>query len=351
MSRFKAVVFDLGYPSHAPELESIQPAAGELISTAHLPVEQALEIARDADAIMIRRTQFTREIIKSLRRTKVLLRYGVGVDNIDLEAATEAGIIVTHIPVYCQDEVSTHAIALLLGCIREVVATNRKIEQGGWSGTGAGPVYRVAGKTMAIIGLGTLGQAVARKLQTWNLRLIGVDPFVESAVARDLNVTLVPLETALRESEYVSLHVPLLPETTHLMNKRTLALMKPGAILVNTARGPVVDGMALLDSLTQGHLACAALDVFEQEPPALDSPLRRHPRLIVSDHMAWYSEESQIDLQRVAGEEVTRACTGGLPKAIANPEVLVKLDRVNEWTPNHLARWQAKRAEALGTSS
>jgi D-3-phosphoglycerate dehydrogenase len=207
----------------------------------------------------------------------------------------------------------------------------------------------VAGKTLGIVGLGTLGQAVARKMQGWNLRLLATDPYIEPDVAAALNVKLVPLETLLRESDFVSLHVPFLPETRHLMNAATFKQMKRGAILVNTARGPVVSGADLLRALEEGQLSCAALDVFENEPPAADSPLRQHPRLLVTDHMAWYSEESQMDLQRRAAEEVVRCCAGGLPEAIANPEVLEKLGRAKEWNPNHLARWQARRQARLGT--
>jgi D-3-phosphoglycerate dehydrogenase / 2-oxoglutarate reductase len=198
-----------------------------------------------------------------------------------------------------------------------------------------------------LIGLGTLGQAVARKLQNWNVRLVATDPYLDAAIAKSLNVELLPLDRLLGDSDIVSLHTPLLPETTHVINDRTLARMKRGAIVVNTARGPVCDGAAVLRALDSGQLGCAALDVFEHEPLPADSPLRNHPRLIATDHTAWYSEESQIELQQRAAREVVRACTGGLPEAIANPEVLSKLGRVKEWTPNHLAVWQARRAQAL----
>jgi D-3-phosphoglycerate dehydrogenase len=347
MPRFKAVIVEHGYASVQYEREVIEAAGGELVEAGDLAIEKALELCRDAEAIMVRRVQITRELLPSFAKCKVLLRYGVGVDNIDLRAATDTKIIVTHVPVYCQDEVSSHAIALLLACIRQIVLTHKKMESGGWEVHRDDFVYRVAGKTLGLIGFGTLAQVVARKLQGWNLRLLAHDPYVEPELARALNVTLAPLDQVLREADYVSLHVPLLPETRHLINRSTLALMKRGSILVNTARGPIVDGLALLESLNNGHLASAALDVFEEEPLAADSLLRRHPRLIVTDHMAWYSEDSQVELQRKAAEEVTRVCTGGLPTAIANPEVLEALGRAAEWQPNHLARWQKKRAEAL----
>jgi D-3-phosphoglycerate dehydrogenase len=180
------------------------------------------------------------------------------------------------------------------------------------------------------------------------MRLIAADPFLELDRAQQLGVELVSLEALLGQSDCVSLHVPLLPETRHLIGARELARMKPGAILVNTARGPVLDNSALLDALDAGHLAHAALDVFEVEPP-VNPRLRTHPRLIVSDHVAWYSEESQTELQITAAEEVVRVCTGGLPLAVANPEVLRKMGRLEEWMPNYNARWQLKRLARIGS--
>lgn len=347
MAKFRALILEHGYLSIEPERAIIEQAGGELIDGGTMQPGRALLLAREVEAVMVRRVNFTAELIRGFTRCKVILRYGVGVDNVDLAAATKQGIIVSHVPIYCQDEVSTHALALMLACVRELVSTQRKMEQGGWDLHRNEPIFRLAGKTLGIVGLGTLGQALARKLQGWNLQLLATDPFVEPETARELGVQLVPLERLLRESDYVSLHLPLLPETTHLINARTLSIMKKGAILVNTARGPVVDGVALLQALDTGQLACAALDVFEQEPLPDDSPLRHHPRLIVSDHVAWYSEDSQLELQKRAAEEVVRTCTGGLPIAIANPEVLKILGRDSEWTPNHLARWQRKRAEML----
>jgi len=346
MSAFKAIFVEHGYKSIEPERRIIESAGGTFIDGDQYSLDESLRIAADAEGIMLRRIKITREQITTFKRCKILMRYGVGVDNIDVGAATDAGIIVGHVPIYCQDDVSTHAIALLLSCVRRIIPTSDALRAGGWNVHEGDPIYRLAGKTLGIVGLGTLGQAVAQKMQGWNLRLLGTDPFIEPKIAQALNVKLVPLETLLHESDFVSLHVPLLPETKHLINASTLAQMKRGAILVNTARGPVVSGNDLLRALDQGQLSCAALDVFEEEPPSKDSLLRSHPRLLVTDHTAWYSEESQLELQRRAGEEIARCCTGGLPEAIANPEVLQKLGRVAEWKPNHLARWQARRTAA-----
>lgn len=347
MPSFKAVLVEHGYSSVRFEREIIEGAGGQFVDCDGLPLETALRECADADAIMVRRILVTPEIMARFNRCKMLLRYGVGVDNIDLAAATARKIIVGHVPVYCQDEVSTHAIAMLLACVRQLPSTAEKMKGGGWDVHRSEPVFRLAGQTLGLIGLGKLGQAVARKLQGWNLRLIATDPYLDPAMARDLNVELVSLDELLRRSDLISLHVPLLPETHHLIRDETLARTKRGVILVNTARGPVVCGEALIRALDSGQVAAAALDVFEEEPLRPDSPLRSHPRLLVTDHMAWYSEEAQVELQQRAAREIVRGAAGGLPENIANPEVLELLGRTGEWQPNHLARWQRLRSETL----
>jgi D-3-phosphoglycerate dehydrogenase len=267
---------------------------------------------------------------------------------VDADAATEMGIIVGHVPGYCIEEVSTHAIALLLACVRDVVGTQRQLEQGAWDVSRRVKLWRMAGRTLGIVGLGSIGQSLTRKLAGWGLRLLASDPFVEPERARALGVELTDFDTLCRQSDYITLHLPLLPETRHLIGKHALAQMKPGAILVNTARGPIVNTSALLAALNEGRLAAAALDVFEEEPLPPDSPLRRHPRLIVSDHVAWYSEDSQAQLQTLAAEEVARVCAGGLPRSLSNPEVLRKLGRLEGWTPSDTVRWQLRRLERIG---
>ncbi|MEW6305072.1 MAG: C-terminal binding protein [Verrucomicrobiota bacterium] len=351
MARFKVVLIEHGYASSEHERRIIAAAGGEFIDAEKRPLEEALKLCEEADGILFRRLTITRELIRRFRRCKIILRYGVGTDNVDSAAATEAGIIVGHVPGYCIEEVSTQAVALLLACVRQVVTNHKKIEAGGFDVNRYDAIHRVAGRTLGLVGLGNIGQSVARKLGSgWGLRILATDPYVEPAKAKAAGAELVDLETLLRESEYVSLHAPLLPETKHLINERTLALMKPGAILVNTARGGVVDGGALLKALDAGRLAAAGLDVFEEEPLPADSPFRRHPRTVVTDHMAWYSVESQVELQTIAAQEIARVCSGGLPASLMNPEVLKKLGRFNEWQPSDVVRWQLKRMEALSPS-
>jgi len=348
MARFKAVLIEHGYSSSKIERDIISAAGGEFIDASEQPIEEALKICVDAEGVMLRRVEVTADMLARFRRCKILVRYGVGTDNVDTAAATQHNIIVGHIPDYGMDEVSTHAIALLLGCVRRIVETHEKLRgTDAWEVHRGQPLWRVAGRTLGIVGFGNIGRTVARKLAGWNVRLLAADPFIETPEVARAGVEKVELERLFRESDYVTLHCPLLPETHHLVNSRTLGWMKPGAILINTARGPIVDTAALLGALEPGGLSMAGLDVFEEEPLPQDSPLRSHPRVILTDHVAWYSEEAQAQLQRSAAEELVRVCTGGLPRSLANPEVLRRLGRFDEWTPSDTVRWQLKRLDAL----
>ena len=349
MNKFKVASLPHAYPSSVNERRVVTAAGGEYVDGDGLPLEEALRQCEDADAVLVRWHKLGPELIHRFRRCKIIVRYGVGYDNVDQAAATEAGIMVGHVPSYCLDEVATHALALLLACVRNVVPIHRRLAQGGWSANPPEKSHRMAGRTLGLVSLGNIGQTVARKLGGWQMRLLATDPFVEPEKAAALSVELTDLDTLCRESDFISLHAPLLPETRHLIGPRQFELMKPGVILVNTARGPVLDAEALLAALDAGRVASAGVDVFEVEPLAVDSPLRSHPRVVVSDHTAWYSEESVAELQTTVAEEAVRVCTGGLPRSIANPEVLHRLGRFAEWTPSYAARWQMKRLEQLRT--
>lgn len=347
MASFTVALLDHDYDSIEIERRIVEQAGGRIVDTDPLPAAERWSAVEDADAVLVRWLTVTPDHIRRLRRCRIIVRYGVGYDNVDYEAATAAGIMIGHCPHYCLDEVATHAFALLLGCVRGLAATHAAVGAGRWDQNPWFRAARMAGRTLGIVGLGNIGSTLARKVAGWGLRLLAHDPFVEPAQAAALGVSLADLDTLLRESDYVSLHVPLLPETHHLIGERALGLMKPGVILVNTARGPVVDEAALLAALDSGRVATAALDVFEHEPLAADAPLRRHPRLLLSNHAAWYSEDALADLHRSVAEEAVRVCTGGLPVALANPEVLHALGRFQEWQPTWNARWRWKRAATL----
>jgi D-3-phosphoglycerate dehydrogenase / 2-oxoglutarate reductase len=349
MARFRAVLIEHGYSATRCERELIEAAGGEFVDADALPLEEALRLCEGADGILCRRIQVPRALLQRFRRCRIIVRYGVGTDNIDTDAATDLGIIVGHVPSYCVDEVSSHAIALTLASLRRVAETDRRLRAGGWDVRRGEVIHRIAGRTLGLVGLGGIGRAVARKMAGWELRLVATDPFVEPSVASGLGVELVDFDTLCRESDCVSLHCPLLPETRHLIDARALSLMRPGAVLVNAARGPLVHTASLLAALDDGRLSGAALDVFEDEPLPADSPLRHHHRIVMTDHTAWYSEESQAELQRSAAEAIVTVCSGGLPGSLANPSVLRRLGRWNEWRPAENMRWQLQRL-GMGTT-
>jgi len=347
MARFRVVLIEHGYATTRHEREVIEAAGGEFIDADELPLDEALGLCEQADGILCRRLAVSRGMLERFRRCRILVRYGVGTDNVDVDAASDLGIIVGHVPSYCADEVSAHAVALLLACVRQVTRTDRRLREGGWDVRRGERIHRMAGRTLGLVGLGGIGRRVARKLAGWGIHLLASDPFVEPRVAAELGVELVDFDTLCARSDYVSLHCPLLPETRHLVGDRALSAMTRGACLVNTARGPLVDPSSLVAALDDGRLSAAGLDVFEQEPLPQASPLRSHEKVVITDHTAWYSEESQVELQRTAAEEIARVCSGGLPRSLANPAVLQQLGRWDEWEPAENMRWQLKRLQMV----
>jgi D-3-phosphoglycerate dehydrogenase len=282
--------------------------------------EDFLANCREADGLLVQYGQVTRRVIAGLPRLRLLVRYGVGVDGIDLAAATERRIPVVNVPDYGTDEVANHAVALLLALARKITRLDRQTRAGGWKVFDVQPIHRLAGQTVGIVGCGRIGSRVARKLAGFDVRLLGADPLI-----RDFppGVTPVPLDRLLAESDYVTLHVPLADDTRHLIDARALGRMKPTAVLINTARGDIVDAAALTAALQAGRLGGAGLDVTEPEPLDPASPLLRMEQVIVTPHAAWYSEEGRGDLKRRVAEEAVRVLLAGQrPLHCVNPEVL-----------------------------
>jgi D-3-phosphoglycerate dehydrogenase len=243
------------------------------------------------------------------------------VDNVDIPAATNAGIVVTRVPDYCLDEVSDHTMALLLALVRKIPSSNARTQGGKWEMRAVVPIHRLRGTVLGLVAFGQIPQLVAPKAQSFGIRVVTYDPFVSKQVAERAGVEQVTFDELLKISDYISIHTPLLPATRHLFNADVLSRMKPTAYLINTARGPIIDEAALASALDQGHLAGAALDVMEQEPPS-GSPLFGRDNVIVTPHTSFYSEESLVDLQTKAAEEVVRVLSGQTPKNPVNPEAL-----------------------------
>ncbi len=314
----RVVITDCDHGTIAIEQEIL----GDL---AHIELHQRndeaglLALCPDADGIITQYGAFTRRVVQALRRCRVISRYGVGVDTIDLAAATEQGIIVAFVPDYGTDEVSNHAAALILALHRRVLPLDRGVRTGHWDFRLGTPIQRLTKQTLGVIGLGRIGTALAAKMRAFGLAVIAADPYRTdwpSWVGR------VPLDELLQASDIISLHCPLTAETRHLINATALRKMKPTAILVNTARGGVVDTEAVLQALRERWIAGAALDVQAAEPMPATHPLAGLDNVILTPHAAWYSEDSVVECKRKTALAVRRVLEGQIPAAVANPEVL-----------------------------
>jgi D-3-phosphoglycerate dehydrogenase len=277
---------------------------------------------RDADALVVSSAPVTRGVMSALEGLKVVVRTGVGYDVIDVPAATELGVIVVNIPDLWIREVANHALALLLAWNRGVVALDRQVHGGLWSGKVPGnSTGALHGQTVGIVGLGNIGRAFARRVAALETTVIACDPYVDDKRFAALGVERVSLESLAERSDYVSVHTLLNAETHHLIGETFFKRMKPTAILINTSRGPVVDERALAQALRDKRLAGAALDVWEQEPVTLDNPLLKMENVIATPHAAYFSTAAVAQIPRRCGEEVARVLTGQRPLNVVNPEV------------------------------
>ncbi|MCB1347789.1 MAG: C-terminal binding protein [Maritimibacter sp.] len=325
--RPKVVITDFDYGDNDIEKAIIEEAGGRVVALQAKCEEDLFEHAEDCFAMMNQYARVGAATIARMKKCKVIARYGIGVDIVDVKTATERGIMVTNVQDYCTDEVADHAIALWLTLACRVEDFNRATHAGVWHWKAARPVYRLRGRTMGIVSLGRIGQAIARRARPFGVRVIAYDPYLDPGVARDLGVELVDKPTLLARSNYILMQAPMTPETRHFLSDAEFAAMPPGAILVNTGRGPTVDNKALYRALTEGTLAGAGLDDPEEEPakraswdPA-DNPIFSLSNVIVTPHVAYYSEESIQQARETAASEVARALRGERPRNLLNPEV------------------------------
>jgi D-3-phosphoglycerate dehydrogenase / 2-oxoglutarate reductase len=324
MPPFKVVIADP--PAAECDVEAAAFAASGLALDTHYlgtrDPARMLEHAADADALIVSWVMLSRETIAQLARCRVIARFGIGVDMIDLDAATDHGILVCNTARYCLDEVSNHAIALLLMLNRHILPDIDSMRSGGWFRTNATPPRRLAGQRLGLVGLGNIGRLVAAKARGLSLEVVAYDPYLQEQHSRVDSIPLVGLDELMSSSDYVSVHCPLNASTRHLLGKPQLELMKPTAYLINTARGPIVDQAALTARLASGALAGAGLDVFEVEPLAADDPLRRLDNVILTPHSASVSAESSVECRRTAVEHVVTVLRGGVPADVVNRTVL-----------------------------
>ena len=321
MGQFLVSVADSVFPNLGPTRTLLSRIGAEL-SLADAPTPEAIvKVARQADAVLVTYAKITAEMIRQLARCRIIARFGIGVDNVDIAAATHAGIVVTRVPDYCVDEVSDHTMALLLALVRKIPFANSLVHAGRWGMPAVVPIHRMRGTVLGLVGFGRIPQLVAPKAKSFGIKVVAYDPYVSESVTSAAGVERVGFATLLKVSDYVSIHTPLTPETHHLFDANVFAQMKPTAFLINTARGPIVDETALAQALDAGKVAGAALDVLSSEPPKA-SPLFGRDNVVLTPHISFYSEESLIELQTRAAEDVVRVLTGQMPHDAINPEVL-----------------------------
>ena len=322
MSRYRVVVTDSVFPSLDPAIDVLRQVGAEVTLAPAPTPEGILSVARQADGLLVTYARVTGDIIRQLEKCRIIARFGIGVDNVDVAAATERGIVVTNVPDYCVDEVSDHALALMLALVRKVCRANALVQSGTWDLQPLTPIPRLRGKTLGLIGFGKIPRALAPKAQALGLHVLAFDPYVPAEAMAEHGVEKVDLEALLRRSDIISVHAPLTPQTHHMLDRDMLQLVKPGVVIVNTARGPLIDEAAMVEALDEGRVAAAALDVLESEPPPKGHPLLGRENVIITPHMAFYSEESLVELQTKAAQEVARVLSGERPRYPVNPEVL-----------------------------
>ena len=317
-ARWTVVVSDYNYPDLAIEEAILARWGARVVSAQCRTPEEVLTVAKEADAIISQYVPITRQVIANLTRCKAIGRYGIGVDNIDLDAATERNIAVINVPSYCEEEVSDHVLAFLLSWARRITHYTQEVRQGVWDWKTGRPICRLRGKVLGLLGFGKIARLVARKAKIFGLEVIAYDPYVTDEVFAEEGVEKVDFDRLLKESDFLSIHVPLTHETRYLITNQSLSRMKPTACLINTARGAIVDKEALFHAIKTGKLAGACLDVVDPEPPNPDDPLLSLPQVLWSPHAAWYSEDSLIELRSKLAEDIGRALNGFLPRGLVN---------------------------------
>jgi D-3-phosphoglycerate dehydrogenase len=305
--------------------EKAREAEADLITFKGFDDEEFKTVIARADALVVIDRPVRRDHLSVMERCRIIQALEVGYDFIDVEAATKRGIIVSNVPAYGREQVAIHALTLMLACHRKIKQLMAETAGGGWNYNVCKPVSDLSSLTLGIIGLGKIGRSLAPKAQALGLEVLAYDPYLDDDIFDLLNVErCYDLEGILTRVDFLSLHVPLTEETFHMIGERELALLKPGAVLINTCRGKVVKEQALYGALQSGKLSGAGLDVLESEPPTADNPLLLCSNAIITPHAAWYSEQSTNRLKEQGMEEVVRVLNGARPRYVVNPQILLQ---------------------------
>ena len=326
MAEFKVAMLDYDYASLAPIEEELTKVDAELAARHCKDLAEAIELARDADGVITQTLgPISDEFFDAVEKCRVVCRCGIGLDPIDVESATRHGVAVTHVPSYCEDEVSDHAMALLLSCVRKTVLYTGSVRGGTWDWKAGQPLLRLRGRTMGLVGLGKIPRVLVPKAKGFGLNVIAFDPYITKEAAAEAGAELVGFDDLLARSDFISVHVPLTEDARHIIDAGAFKKMKNSAYVINTARGPVIDNTALVEALDSGEIAGAGLDVLEEEPPSADNPLLKRDDVVLSPHAAYNSVESLHDLLTFIGRNTAAVLAGRMPSALANPEMAEKL--------------------------
>ncbi|HEX5415226.1 MAG TPA: C-terminal binding protein [Chloroflexota bacterium] len=303
-----------------PERAALDEIGGRLVVVETRSLDEAVAGLKDVDVVVNRFWgKMGEEFISKLERCRAILQPSTGYDQIDVDAATAHGVAVINLPIQCLDEVVNHALAMLLALNRKLVVSHNEVRKGTWSPRGLLPIGPITGETLGLLGFGNIARETGRRAQVFGLNVIAYDPFVDPAIAKGMNIELVGLNELLKRSDYVSCHLPLNPKTRHSIGEEQFRQMKPSAIFVNTARGPVVDEPALIKALQEGRIQAAGLDVLEQEPPDPANPLLNMENVIVTPHLAGTSDATPPRQRRQVIESYVAYLKGDRPLGLVNP--------------------------------
>jgi D-3-phosphoglycerate dehydrogenase len=318
---YRVVITDCDQGSIEEEKDEFAKIGSELILAQVQEERELIRACREADGLLNQYALLTRRVLENLPNCKVVSRYGVGVDSVDLKAATDLGIIVANVPDYCMDEVADQTVSMLLGLIRKTAFFDQKVKSGQWDFRQGIPIYRTRGKTLGLIGCGKIGLEVAKRISAFGLRVIAFDPYIEKPHEV---IELKDIDTVLKESDFISIHCPLNDSTRHLIGDEAFKKMEKRPILINTSRGPIIDEKALIQALKEGLISGAGLDVLEKEPPDSQNPLLKMENVILTPHVSFYSVESISELKRRTAKNVADVLTGRWPRSVVNREVVGK---------------------------
>jgi len=319
----KIVITDHRFPDVEQERRAVEAAGGTLVTGQATTEQQVADLCRDADGVLTTRAPITKRAISAMERCRIIVRYGIGLDTVEIAAATERGILVANVPDYCLDEVSDHALTLLLMLSRQMIPAISLAREENWGVAKMPPLQRLRGQTCGLVGCGRIGSLLAGKVKQLGMNVVIYDPYLSEARASEMGAELVSFNALLSRADFISLHSPLTNETHHLFGAAAFTKMKKTASIINTARGGLIDEGALLAALDAGKISGAALDVLESETAvtAIRAALVRHPKIIVTAHTAWLSEQARATLQLRAIEQALACLRGETPYGLINREL------------------------------